>query len=250
MVGDTVLLKAGANMMVIDSPQFRKFSVEFVFLFFCSLCARINKKNKTTRCITDLMAVKNIGNFGDNLDGVSIFFLLLLILLHANMFGDLGSLAAVGALSISNYLIMTEIAFDDIVLTGIYAATLSSGIAALVGALRIIQAVAQDNVFIICSCVIGFRIFMIAYLLINFSCFTLEIRKSPGWRSVLQYFIQYSFFLAFARCLLAMFLIRIGIYVYIDSSDPQSGRIFLKYIKHYYVYLHKNYMIKIGDKVF
>ena len=47
---------------------------------------------------------------------------------------------------LDNYTVIADVCIsENIVLADIYAATLSSGIAALVGARRILQAVAQDN---------------------------------------------------------------------------------------------------------
>ena len=114
---------------------------------------------------------------------------------------------------ISNVLVMADVAvLDWMVLLGVYAATLSSGIAALVGAPRILQAVAQDGIidlkvvkffaavdsegnpvrgyflsFLVaagCNCIgeLNFvaplisQFFMIAYLMLNLSCFAMEIR--------------------------------------------------------------------------
>lgn len=48
---------------------------------------------------------------------------------------------------LNNYLVMTDLAPAGLIYAGIYAATLSSAIASFVGAPRILQAVARDNLF-------------------------------------------------------------------------------------------------------
>ena len=198
------------------------------------------------------------GNFVENLgsgyDGYDFFGVLAIffpavtgIMAGANISGDLrnpssdipkGTLTAIGISAtvyalmaifvgavtvryelITNDLVMSYICvWEYIVLIGIYAATLSSAIASLVGAPRVLQAVANDNLFpfkvltyfaksdkdgnpirgyflsfgvAFCCNLIGelnaiapliSQFFMLTYLLINAACFTLEISKSPGWR--------------------------------------------------------------------
>jgi amino acid transporter len=130
---------------------------------------------------------------------------------------------------ITNDLVMSYICvWEYIVLIGIYAATLSSAIASLVGAPRVLQAVANDNLFpfaalnyfaksdkdgnpirgyflsfgvAFCCNLIGelnaiapliSQFFMLTYLLINAACFSLEVSKSPGWRPSFKYFSKYT----------------------------------------------------------
>ena len=252
--------------------------------------------------------IKNLNShYEDGYDfwGVlSIFFPAVTgIMAGANISGDLkdpshdiplGTLTAVGSSTVvycvmavvvgavtkraellDNYTIMADIAvWDGIVLLGIYAATLSSGIAALVGAPRVLQAVAKDNVipalgffaktdnhgnpirgyflsFAVaagCNCIgsLNFvaplisEFFMIAYLMLNFACFSLELSRSPGWRPSFKYFNKYSAFLGFTMCLAVMFLIDwlyaiiavvigSGLFLYIDLSDPPVSAFFCLY---------------------
>ena len=124
---------------------------------------------------------------------------------------------------------------------GIYAASLSSGIASLVGAPRILMAIAQDQIvpglsifgvasksgepyrgyflsFIIaglCNCIgqlnavapLITQFFMIAYLLLNFACLAMEMSKTPGWRPSFKYFNRYTSGLGALLCLVFMFLL-------------------------------------------
>eukprot|EP01083_Nonionella_stella_P229388 811983_1 len=145
---------------------------------------------------------------------------------------------------INNELVMSLICvWEYIILIGIYAATLSSAIASLVGAPRILQAVANDNLFpfkclsyfakadkdgnpirgyflsfgvAFCCNLIGelnaiapliSEFFMLTYLLINFACFSLEISKSPGWRPSFKYFNKYTSGCGAFLCLVIMFLL-------------------------------------------
>ena len=145
---------------------------------------------------------------------------------------------------ISNELAMALICvWEGIVLIGIYAATLSSAIASLVGAPRILQAVANDKLFpfkfllyfaksdkdgnpirgyflsfavAFCCNLIGelnaiapliSQFFMLTYLLINAACFTLEISKSPGWRPSFKYFNKWTSGFGALICLVIMFLL-------------------------------------------
>jgi len=154
------------------------------------------------------------------------------------------------------------------VLIGIYAATLSSAIASLVGAPRILQAVANDQIFpwkwleyfavadkdgnpirgyflsfgvAFCCNLIGelnaiapliSQFFMLTYLLINFSCFSLEISKSPGWRPSFKYFNKYTAGFGSFLCLSIMFLLNWSyalvasvvaflLYSYVQWIDPE-----------------------------
>merc|ERR1719464_2232074 len=145
---------------------------------------------------------------------------------------------------ITNDLVMSYICvWEYIVLIGIYAATLSSAIASLVGAPRVLQAVANDNLFpfaalnyfaksdkdgnpirgyflsfgvAFCCNLIGelnaiapliSQFFMLTYLLINAACFSLEVSKSPGWRPSFKYFSKYTAGLGAFLCLTIMFLL-------------------------------------------
>merc|ERR1719229_530667 len=133
--------------------------------------------------------------------------------------------------------------WEYIVLIGIYAATLSSAIASLVGAPRILLAVAEDGIFpwkfldyfavadkdgnpirgyflsfgvAFCCNLIGTlnaiaplisQFFMLTYLLINLACFALTISKRPGWRPSFKYFNKWTAGFGSFLCLTIMFLL-------------------------------------------
>eukprot|EP01084_Bolivina_argentea_P029632 55023_1 len=169
---------------------------------------------------------------------------------------------------VENILVMADICvYEYIVLIGIYAATLSSAIASLVGAPRILMAIANDNIirvpglsffakvdkygnpirgyFLAATIAFGFncvgelnliaplisQFFIIVYLLINFSCFIMEISRCPGWRPGFKYFNRYSSLLGSILCLSVMFLLdhwyatgtlalAFALYLYITWTDP------------------------------
>jgi len=119
---------------------------------------------------------------------------------------------------------------------GIYAATLSSALASLVGAPRILQAVAKDNLFpflrvfangyggndepleayalsvaVAAACIaigelnvvapLTTSLFLLSYFLVNYACFAAEISRSPGWRPTFRYYSKYSAALGAVACL-------------------------------------------------
>lgn len=129
-----------------------------------------------------------------------------------------------------------------LVYAGCFAATLSSAIASLVGAPRVLQALARDNLypglgffgqgyganddpfrgyilvfFIALGCtMIGSldmvstllsNFFVAAYALINFSVFHATITKSPGWRPSFKYYNHWISLLGTFLCVAVMFLI-------------------------------------------
>eukprot|EP01084_Bolivina_argentea_P179850 310755_1 len=157
--------------------------------------------------------------------------------------------------------------WEYIILIGIYAATLSSAIASLVGAPRILQAVGEDNIINIpglkfftksnidgnpirgyyltafialCVNAIGninlvaplvSLMFIMVYLLINFSCFIMDISRSPGWRPGFKYFGWHTALAGTILCACIMFLldpmyalaavsIALFFYIYITIYDP------------------------------
>lgn len=143
---------------------------------------------------------------------------------------------------IDDLLIMTRVSlWSPLIYAGIYAATISSAIASLVGAPRILQAVARDNLFpklaffgvghgpndepwngyifsfivaigciligdlnLIAPLITGF--FMISYALINMACFIASYSESPGWRPSFKYYHPILAAIGFIGCLLFMFL--------------------------------------------
>jgi len=130
-----------------------------------------------------------------------------------------------------------------LIYAGCFAATLSSAIASLVGAPRVLQALAKDNlypglgffapgyganndpfrgyilVFIISTaCIIIAKLdavssllsnfFVMAYALINFSVFHASITKSPGWRPSFKFYSPWVSLLGAVLCVAVMFLIQ------------------------------------------
>ncbi|KAK8750030.1 hypothetical protein OTU49_015196 [Cherax quadricarinatus] len=133
-------------------------------------------------------------------------------------------------------------AWGPLIYIGCFAATLSSAIASLVGAPRVLQALAKDKlypgiygfskgsganndpvrgyilVFIISlACIIIgdlnlvstllSNFFLASYSLINFSCFHASLIKSPGWRPGFKYYSLWVSLLGGILCLAVMFLV-------------------------------------------
>jgi len=123
---------------------------------------------------------------------------------------------------------------------GCFAATISSAIASLVGAPRVLQALAKDKlypkieffapgwganndpvrgyvlVFIVAlGCILVAELnvvssllsnfFVAAYALINFSVFHASITKSPGWRPAFKYYTPWLSLLGVILCVFSMF---------------------------------------------
>ncbi|CAB3385070.1 Hypothetical predicted protein [Cloeon dipterum] len=128
---------------------------------------------------------------------------------------------------------------------GCFAATLSSAIASLVGAPRVLQALAKDKlypmigyfaegyganndpvrgyvlVFIISfACILIAQLnaiapllsnfFLAAYALINFSVFHATISKTPGWRPSFKYYNEWVSLVGTILCIIVMFLMSWG----------------------------------------
>ncbi|XP_046400819.1 solute carrier family 12 member 3-like isoform X1 [Ischnura elegans] len=124
---------------------------------------------------------------------------------------------------------------------GCFAATLSSAIASLVGAPRVLQALAKDKLypligffgegyganndpvrgyvlvfFISLGCILIAQLnaiapllsnfFLAAYALINFSVFHASISKSPGWRPAFRYYNAWVSLIGTLLCIAVMFL--------------------------------------------
>nr|QGP72204.1 Na+/K+/2Cl- cotransporter [Penaeus monodon] len=133
-------------------------------------------------------------------------------------------------------------AWGPLIYAGCFAATLSSAIASLVGAPRVLQALAKDKLYpgiysfsrgyganndpvrgYILVFVISFicimigdlnlvstllsNFFLAAYSLINFSCFHASLIKSPGWRPSFKYYNSWVSLVGGILCLMVMFLI-------------------------------------------
>ena len=125
---------------------------------------------------------------------------------------------------------------------GIYAATLSSALASLVGAPRVLQAVARDDLFswlapfkvgvgvndepipayiitiiVAIACILigdlnavaplisGF--FLASYALVNYATYSMEVSKSPGWRPSFRYYSKWTALLGALACVGMMFFL-------------------------------------------
>jgi len=144
----------------------------------------------------------------------------------------------------NDYQAMQKIsAVSQIIVAGIFAATLSSALASLVSAPKIFQAVCKDKIFpafswfgvgakksdepqrayllaffismgfvligelnVIAPIISNF--FLASYTLINYSCFSSSLSNSPGWRPAYKYYNMWlSLFGAFVCCAI-MFVIK------------------------------------------
>merc|ERR1719450_2101364 len=145
-------------------------------------------------------------------------------------FGTLNDQQTMSLISVTGYLIYG----------GCFAATISSAIASLVGAPRVLQALAKDKlypkieffapgwganndpirgyilVFIVAvACILVAELnvvssllsnfFVAAYALINFSVFHASITKSPGWRPAFKYYSPWMSLLGVVLCVFSMF---------------------------------------------
>lgn len=144
-----------------------------------------------------------------------------------------------------NKLIMKNISlWSPLVYVGVVAATLSSALASLVGAPRILQSVARDELFplqavtyfgkghgpgdepvrayfltffINCCCVLIGNLnqiaplisnfFMISYLFTNYACFASSQTNSPAWRPAFKYYNKWLSFFGALLCGVIMFLL-------------------------------------------
>ena len=147
------------------------------------------------------------------------------------LFGTVNDQQTMATISVSGYLIYG----------GCFAATLSSAIASLVGAPRVLQALAKDKLYpgldifgvgsgsnndpvngyilvfiisVICILIGDLNIvsgllsnfFVASYGLINFSSFHASITKSPGWRPSFKYFNPWVSLVGCILCVCVMFL--------------------------------------------
>jgi len=145
-------------------------------------------------------------------------------------YGTLNDQQTMSLISVTGYLIYG----------GCFAATLSSAIASLVGAPRVLQALAKDKLYpkieffapgwganndpirgyvlvwlVAVGCILIAELnivssllsnfFVAAYALINFSVFHASITKSPGWRPSFKYYSPWLSLFGVFLCLLAMF---------------------------------------------
>ena len=144
-----------------------------------------------------------------------------------------------------NKLIMKNVSlWEPLVYIGVFAATLSSALASLVGAPRILQSVASDELFpwrwfnyfgkgvgasnepirayfltffICCACVsIGSldaiaplisNFFIVSYAMTNYACFSSSASKAVGWRPSFRYYNKWLSLFGAIICIVVMFLI-------------------------------------------
>merc|ERR1719431_1191585 len=146
------------------------------------------------------------------------------------MFGTVNDQQTMAVISCTGYLIYG----------GCFAATISSAIASLVGAPRVLQALARDKLYtrieffaqgmganndpvrgyvlvflIALGCILIGELnlvssllsnfFVAAYALINFSVFHASITKSPGWRPAFKYYSPWMSLLGVVLCVFSMF---------------------------------------------
>jgi len=168
---------------------------------------------------------------------------------------------------LNDYQAMQKISwFGPIIVAGIVAATLSSALASLVSAPKIFQAVCRDGIFpaieffgkgapgsdeprrgyiLAFIIALGFiligslneiapiisNFFLASYTLINYSCFSASLAKSPGWRPAFKYYNMWLSLLGALVCCAIMFVIKwwaalitivivAALYKYVDYKKP------------------------------
>ncbi|XP_052797099.1 solute carrier family 12 member 2-like isoform X2 [Mya arenaria] len=168
---------------------------------------------------------------------------------------------------VHDYQVMEMVsAFGPLITAGIVSATLSSALASLVSAPKVFQALCKDQIFPkveffakgygpsenprrayflaygigLAFILIGdlnaiapiiSNFFLMAYMLINYSCFDNSIAKSPGWRPSFVYYNRWLSLIGALLCVTVMFIINwwtalltfavIGaIFVYVHYRKP------------------------------
>ncbi|KAK7115937.1 solute carrier family 12 member 3-like [Littorina saxatilis] len=157
-------------------------------------------------------------------------------------------------------------AFEPLIYAGIFSATLSSALASLVSAPKVFQALGKDKLFpfigffakgygkngeprrgyfltfIIClgmTCIGSLDIiapiisnfFLMAYALINFSCFDAAFANSPGFRPSFRLYNKWSSLVGALLCVAIMFMVSwwaalvtvivvTGLFIYIKHRKP------------------------------
>ncbi|KAL4227820.1 hypothetical protein ACF0H5_013257 [Mactra antiquata] len=167
----------------------------------------------------------------------------------------------------NDYQVMEMVSgFGPLITAGIFSATLSSALASLVSAPKVFQAVCKDKIFpkvsffakgygasenprrayvLAYAIGVGFiligdlnaiapiisNFFLMAYMLINYSCFDNSLAKSPGWRPSFKYYNMWLSLIGALLCVVVMFIINwwtalitfgvIGaIFVYVHYRKP------------------------------
>ncbi|XP_041373186.1 LOW QUALITY PROTEIN: solute carrier family 12 member 2-like [Gigantopelta aegis] len=167
----------------------------------------------------------------------------------------------------NDYQVMEMVSgFGPLITAGIFSATLSSALASLVSAPKVFQAVCKDKIFpyvhifakgyglgdnprpaYVLAFVIGLgfvligdlnaiapvisNFFLMAYTLINYSCFDASLARSPGWRPAFRFYNMWISLIGALICLMVMFvinwwtaLITLGIvsalFVYVHYTKP------------------------------
>lgn len=145
--------------------------------------------------------------------------------------------------SMNNFQVMTMVSgFGPLIIAGTFSATLSSALASLVSAPKVLQALCKDNIYkILGFFAVGYgknnepirgyiltfiisvafiligdlntiapvisNFFLASYALINFSCFHASYANSPGWRPAYKFYNMWLSLLGAALCCAVMFVI-------------------------------------------
>ncbi len=148
-----------------------------------------------------------------------------------------------GGMLYSKMIVESISVWGPLVYAGVFAATLSSALASIVGAPRILQSVAADEIFpwpvltyfakgsgpgneplrgYVLSFVVGLgcclvgqldviapiisNFFMISYGVTNYACFAASYSESPGWRPSFKYYNKWLSLFGAVLCVVVMFL--------------------------------------------
>ncbi|KAL4227262.1 hypothetical protein ACF0H5_012708 [Mactra antiquata] len=169
-------------------------------------------------------------------------------------------------LLVDNGMVGIASAWRPLILAGIFSATLSSALASMVGAPKVFQALAKDKLFphieffakefgrnnepkrayilcfFICLAMVCIgsldllapiisNFFLMAYAMINFSCFDASVANSPGFRPGFKYYNKWISLIGSLLCISVMFLINwwaalvtfvivTGLYFYVKQTKP------------------------------
>eukprot|EP01125_Pyxidicula_operculata_P002298 TRINITY_DN1218_c4_g1_i1.p1 TRINITY_DN1218_c4_g1~~TRINITY_DN1218_c4_g1_i1.p1 ORF type:complete len:921 (-),score=198.95 TRINITY_DN1218_c4_g1_i1:102-2864(-) len=143
----------------------------------------------------------------------------------------------------NDYFVLQNLSWSKwIVVQGIFAATLSSALGNIVGAARVLQAIARDELIpflgifkqgsakgdepqyavifsaflMMLTCLVGdldtilpivTMFYLLTYGTTNFACFMLSITGAPNWRPLFRYFSKWASLLATLLCIISMFVL-------------------------------------------